>query len=334
VPRYLARRLVGQLFVLVGVSLAVFVISRAIPGDPAAYAVGLDAGPAQIAAMRARMGLDKPVPLQYVYYMRNLLHGDLGYAVATRRPVIQDIGLYLPASVELALCAQLLSVAAGVPLGVLLARFRGGIVDYGIRTFTLSGVALPVFVAGILLQIIFYLVLNWLPVGGRLDIDVQPPPHVTGLYLLDSLAARDWSLFVRVVKHLALPAAALAIGLVAIVIRMTRSTMLEVLGEDYVRTARAKGAGEPRIYFAHALRNALIPTATEIATQTGYLLGGALLVEVVFSWPGLGLYMAQAISALDYNALMGTTLVFAVLFGAVNLLVDLLYPLLDPRIRP
>ncbi|MBI4277515.1 MAG: ABC transporter permease [Armatimonadetes bacterium] len=260
---YYLRRLAGQLSVLIGVSLAVFVISRAIPGDPAAAAVGIDAGPAQIEAMRKKMGLDKPVVLQYVYYMRNLLHGDLGYAVATRRPVLQDIADHLPASIELALFAQLISVPVGIRLGVLLARSRGSLVDYGVRVISLSGVALPVFATGILLQIIFYRVLNWFPVGGRVSVGVMPPPHLTGLYLVDSLAAGDWRLAAQVLWHTALPAVTLAIGLMAIVIRMTRSSMLEALGEDYVRTARAKGAEEKTVALAHALPNALIPTLTE-----------------------------------------------------------------------
>jgi peptide/nickel transport system permease protein len=333
VTRYLIRRVISQFSVLIGVSIAVFVISRAIPGDPAAFAVGLDAGPEAIAAMREKMGLDKPVVLQYLYYMANVLRGDLGYAVASRHSVVEDIRLYLPATVELTLVAQVLSVAISIPVGVLLARYRGGWIDYAVRFVSLSGVALPVFVVGILLQLVFYLHLQWFPAGGRVTVGQSPPLQLTGLYSIDSLLSGDWALFREVLWHMVLPASTLAIGLMAVVVRMTRSSMLDVLSEDYLRTARAKGLMERVLYYRHALRNALIPTLTEVATQTGYLLGGALLVEVVFSWPGLGFYMARAISALDYNAMMGTTLVFAVLFGVVNLAIDLLYPLLDPRIR-
>lgn len=327
------RRLVLLLPVLIGVSLVTFTLSHVVPSDPARLIAGPHASPSEVASVRHAFGLDRPLWRQYFTYMGNLLHADLGESLHTQRPVRDDLGDFLPATVELTSTAMLLTLAIGIPLGVLSAVFRGRWLDNLTRLFSVSGVSIPVFWLAIMLQLLLYYRLGWVPAGGRLDTGLQPPPRLTGLYTLDSLLTGHLSLLINSAWHLLLPSLVLSFGSLAVVTRMMRATMLEVLRHDYIRTARAKGVTRRGVLWRHALRNALMPTITVAGLQMGYLLSGALLVETVFSWSGIGRYAVQSILSSDFNAIMSVTLLIAVLFIGVNLLVDLFYALVDPRIH-
>lgn len=330
--RYIGRRLLLMVLVIVGMSIITFSLSRLVPGNPARLLAGPHARQEQVDALAERYHLTGPVLEQYAVYMSGLLHGDLGLSVTTRRPVAEDLAQYLPATIELTLTAFLITVIVGVPLGILSAAGRGGLFDHASRLLSIAGVSLPIFWLGLVLQVLFYKHLGLLPVGGRLGtLDIEPP-RVTGAYLVDSVLAGDFSLFSSALLHLILPALTLAAGSLAVVTRMMRASILESLGADYVRTARAKGLTETSLLRRHVLRNAFIPTLTVLGLQVGYLLAGNFLVESVFNWPGIGLYAVDAVSNLDYAAIMGVTLVISVIFVVVNLIVDLLYMVLDPRI--
>ena len=330
--RYIARRLLLMVLVIVGMSVITFALSRLVPGNPARLLAGPHARQEQVDALARQYHLSGPVLEQYGVYMSGLLHGDLGLSVTTRRPVTEDLAQYLPATIELTVTAFLLTALLGIPLGVISAMKRGSAVDHASRLFSVAGVSLPIFWLGLILQVIFYKHLQLLPVGGRLGtLDIEPP-RVTGAYLIDSLLAGDRSLFGSALLHLLLPAATLAAGSLAVVTRMMRASVLETMGTDYVRTARAKGLPESSVLRRHVVRNAFMPTLTVLGLQVGYLLAGNFLVESVFNWPGIGLYAIDAISNLDYAAIMGVTLVVSVIYVVVNLVVDLLYLVLDPRI--
>ena len=260
------------------------------------------------------------------------MRGDLGLSVTSRRPVAEDLAQYLPATIELTASAFLITVLIGVPVGILSAARRGGPIDHATRLVSIAGVSLPIFWLGLVLQVLFYKHLGLLPIGGRLGTLDVAPPRVTGAYLVDSLLAGDLDLFRSSLIHLILPAATLAAGSLAVVTRMMRASILETLGADYIRTARAKGLTDASLMWRHVVRNAFIPTLTVLGLQTGYLLAGNFLVESVFNWPGIGLYAVDAISNLDYAAIMGVTLVVSVVYIVVNLVVDILYVVLDPRI--
>jgi peptide/nickel transport system permease protein len=322
-----------SLLVAVGLSVITFFVSHALPGDPSFAALGPDARPEERAAFRRDFGLDRPIPEQYLIYMNKLLHGDLGRSLTTRRPVMEDLGRFFPATFELTLCAALLAVALAIPLGTIAAVTRGSWQDLGVRLVSLLGASMPVFWSGLMLQLIFYRNLGLLPGGGRLETDQAPPPYVTGLYVIDSLVNVNPGLLVSALLHLVLPALALSQILMATTARMMRSSLLEVTGQDFIRTARAKGLYERAVLTRHAFKNALLPVVTVFGTQFGYLLGGAILTETIFSWPGLGSYAVDAITKFDFNAVMGVTLVMAGIYLIVNLAVDLSYPLIDPRIR-
>ncbi len=330
---YALRRLLILPFILLGVSAVLFFLSHMVSGDPAKILAGEKAPAATVELIRQQFGLDKPLPEQYRLYLVNLLHGNMGISLTTRRPVLEDLRLYFPATLELTALAILLTILIGVPLGIVSAARRNSAVDHASRLITLSGVSLPVFWLGLLLQLLFYRYLNILPIAGRLSLSATPPPQITGLYTIDSLLAGDFATFWMAAGHLILPAVTLAFSSLAVVSRMTRSNMLEVLSQDYIRTARSKGLGAQVVLYQHALRNAFIPTVTVIGLQTGALLSGAFLVEAIFDWPGLGLYTVRAISRLDYPAIMGASLLITVVFILINLLVDVLYGVLDPRIR-
>jgi peptide/nickel transport system permease protein len=330
---FIGRRLLLLVPVLFGVSLLTFVLSHVVPGDPSRLLAGTHAGPAQVQAVRHAYGLDRSLPAQYWAYISNLAHGDFGTALHTQRAVSEDLRAFLPATLELGLAAMVLAVAIGVPLGTLAAVGRNRMPDHLTRLLALSGVSLPVFWVALVLQILLYYNLGLFPSGGQLDATLSPPRGITSFYLIDSLLAARLDLFANAVWHLALPALVLSLGPLAVVMRITRSSMLEALAKHYIRTARAKGARRWDVVVRHALRNALLPTATVIGLQFGYLLGGAVLVEYIFSWPGIGLYTAESITASDYPAIMGVTIVVALLYVLLNLLVDLCYMLLDPRIR-
>jgi peptide/nickel transport system permease protein len=317
--------------VVVGMTLLTFVITHLIPADPAKFAAGLDATADQIEQTKRNLGLDKPLPEQYLLYLGNLTRGDLGNSIVTKRPVRDDLGDYLPATLELTLWTVILIAATGIPLGVLSATRRGSWLDILTRVLATLWVALPVFWFGLVLQLIFYLRLGWLPAGERLDPNITLS-RITGLITLDAVLHGDGVALLSGLRHLILPVFTLALARIAIVARMTRASMLEVLGADYVRTARAKGLHERAVIFRHALKNAALPVLTTLGTQIGFLLGGAILVEVIFQWPGMGRYAVSSITSVDFPAVMGVTLAAAALFVSVNLLVDLAYVMIDPRI--
>jgi peptide/nickel transport system permease protein len=331
--RYAARRILLLPLILLGVSALLFFLTHLIAGDPAKLLAGEKAPAATVEIIRREFGLDKPLPEQYRLYMLNLARGNFGISMVTRRPVGEDLRLYFPATLELTIYAMLLTVVVGVPVGIVSAARKNSAVDHVSRFATLSGVSMPVFWLGLLAQLVFYRWLSILPVAGRLPVAMPPPPTVTGLYTVDSLLAGDLATWWVAVQHLILPAVILAFSSLAVVSRMTRSNMLEILSQDYIRTARGKGLASRAVLYRHALRNAFIPTLTVVGLQTGALLSGAFLVEAIFNWPGLGLYTVRAITRLDYPAILGASLLITVAFILINLLVDILYGVLDPRIR-
>lgn len=318
--------------VLLGMSVITFSLSRIIPGDPARLLAGPHARQEQVDALAARYNLEGAIWEQYAAYIGGLLHGDLGLSVTTRRPVLDDLAQFLPATIELTATAFLLTVIVGIPLGIIAAMKRGSVLDYGSRLFSIAGVSLPIFWLGLVLQVVFYKHLGLLPVGGRLGTLDIAPARVTGFYLIDSLLAGDLDLFRSAFVHLLLPAITLAAGSLAVVTRMMRASVLENMSADYVRTARSKGISEAAVFRRHVARNAFMPTLTVLGLQAGYLLAGNFLVESVFNWPGIGLYAIDAISNLDYAAIMGVTFIVSIVYVMVNLVVDVLYVFLDPRI--
>jgi peptide/nickel transport system permease protein len=332
---FVLRRFLVAIPTLLGVTLVTFIVSHIVPGDPLKVILKnrAQANPEIIAAYRERYGLNRSLPEQYLVYVKGLLQGDLGDSFVTRRPVLDDLAQYLPATIELAVVAMLIATVVGLPLGAIAAIHRGRAADHLSRFITMAGASIPAFWLGLVVLFVFYYKLQWLPGPGRIDTDLFDPPRITGMILVDSVLAHDWPVFVSALRHLVLPACVLAAYPLAIIARLARSSLLDVLNMDYVRTARAKGLHEQRVLRGHALRNALIPTVTAAGLAFGYLLAGAVTVEIVFSWPGIGRYAVTAATTLDYPAIIGFTLVVAIMFIVVNLLVDLTYALLDPRIR-
>ena len=330
---FLLRRVVGIAAVMIGVSVITFAISHVVPADPAVAALGDHATDAQIAAFRAEYHLDRPLPEQYATYVVGLLHGDLGRSIRTRRAVADDLADSFPATLELSLAALAISLLIGIPAGIWSAIYRGRLPDVIVRVAALAGGSLPVFWLGLIVIGLFYYQLGWFPGGGRLDTFVSPPPTRTGLYVVDSVLALDVDALRSSLIHLVLPSLTLGYFSTAVVARMTRSSMLEVLGQDYMRTARAKGLAERLIVVRHGLRNALIPTVTVIGLTFGSLLSGAVLTETIFSWPGLGRYATASAISLDFPAVLGVTLLAAIVYPVANLAVDIAYYWLDPRIQ-
>ena len=329
----LARRAVFLVGVLFGVTIITFMVSHVVPTDPARLLAGPHANQAQMLEIRHRYGLDRSIIAQYGTYLGNLLHGDLGTSLHTQRAVGDDLGQFLPATIELTLAAMLFAISLGGLLGVLAAATRNRWPDNLVALVSISGLAMPAFWLGLLSQWLFYDVLGWLPNGGRLDLGMTPPPQRTGLYTIDSLLAGRLDLFGNAAIHLILPAIVLGLGTLGVITRMIRGSLIEALGQDYARTARAKGLRRSRIILRHALRNSLMPTITVAGLQLGYLLSGAILVETVFTWPGIGLYTTQSILAADYTPIVGITLVIALLYVLVNTAVDIAYAAVDPRVR-
>lgn len=328
--RYIARRLLAVVPTLLGVSIVVFLFLRLIPGDPATAILRENATAEQVAALNARLGLDRPLHEQYVAYVGRILTGDLGEGFFTRVPVADDLGRRFPATAELALTAVLIATVVGILLGIVAAIRRGSAFDYGTMTLSLIGVSMPIFWLGLMFIYLFAVDLRWLPPSTRGE---QPDPLRTGLYTVDYLLAADVTGFLEALKHLVLPAAVLATVPLAVIARQTRSAMLEVLSQDFVRTAWSKGLRERTIVVRHVLRNALLPVVTVIGLQIGNLLSGAVLTETVFSWPGVGTYVLSSIVSRDYPVVQSVVLVFALIYVLVNLIVDLSYAWLDPRIR-
>ena len=319
---------------LIGVVIVTFLLTRALPGDPAAYFAGPAATTEAIEQIRVKLGLDKPLYIQFVRYVEDLAHGDLGNSLTTGQPVGQEIKTRLPASAELTLLGLIVSVLIAVPLGILAATRPNSLIDHSCRVIATAGVSLPVFFTGLILIYVFYYQLGWAPPPlGRLDIFFSPPPHVTGFYLIDSLIAGDGELFVAALKQLILPALTLAIFSLAPIARMTRASMLAVLSSDFVRTARASGLAPFTVVITYAFRNAMLPVITTLGMVFSFLLGANVLVEKVFAWPGIGSFAVEALIASDFAPLQGFVLTMAVMYVALNLLIDILYGVIDPRMR-
>lgn len=330
---YFTRRLMTLMITILGIMVMTFFISLVVPLDPLASIAGPQAPPETVERLRALYGFDQPVYVQFGRYMSRLVQGDLGTSFQTGRPVLEDIVHYFPATLELATTACILSILFGIPLGVLSAVYRNRLIDHFSRVLSLIGVSLPVFWLGLVLLLIFYFKLGWLPEPGRLDIMLIEPDRVTGMLLVDSLLAWDLEVFWDGLKHMVLPASVLALWGLAGIARIVRSSMLDVLSQEYIKTARIKGLAEFFVLTKHALRNALIPAVTVIGLTYGGLLEGSVLTETIFSWPGLGRYLATAFLTLDLNAVVGGTMLVAFSFSFVNLLVDLIYAYLNPQIR-
>ena len=332
---FIGRRLILMIPILIGITLVAFVVSHAVPADPVIANLGQRAqdDPSIVARYQHEWGLDQPLPVQYLIYVKNLLHGDLGVSITSRRPVTTDLRQYFPATLELATAATIFSVLIGIPLGVLAAVRRNRPTDHISRLVSLIGISTPVFWLGLLALIVFYSHLGWFPGDGQIDVGIRAPRTITGMLVVDSLITGDWAAFDNGLWHLILPAVVLGSYTLGIVTRMTRGSMLEVLAQDYIRTARAKGVNPRSVVFRHALRNALIPTLTLVGLAYGSLLSGAVLTETIFSWPGIGRYATTTAGTLDFPAIMGVALLTAFIYVVLNLIVDVLYGVLNPQIR-
>ncbi|CAN1212218.1 ABC transporter permease [Tumidithrix helvetica PCC 7403] len=331
---YILKRSLGVVPVLLGITLLVFCLLHLIPGDPAVVLLGERATPEQVASLRQQLGLNAPLPLQYLAFLTRLVQFDLGQSIISGIPIIVELRNRVPATVELSVAATTVAIAIGMPLGILAAVRKNSWIDRLMMTGSLIGVSLPIYWLGLLLVYLFAVNLHWLPPSGRLstnlEMNFQP---ITGFYVLDGLLRLDFTIFCDAIAHLILPALTLGTIPLAIIGRMTRSAMLEVLSQDYIRTAKAKGLSDRLVILRHALRNAMLPIVTVIGLQFGTLLGGAILTETIFSWNGIGSWVYDGILARDYPVVQGAVIVIASAFTIVNLLVDISYSFLDPRIR-
>ena len=319
---------------LIGVVIVTFLLTRMLPGDPAAYFAGPAATPQAIQEVRVKLGLDKPMIHQFGRYVADLAHGDLGSSLTTGQPVVAELRTRLPASAELTLFGLLLSVAIAVPLGILAATRPNSLLDHACRIISTAGVSLPVFFTGLILIYVLYYLLGWAPAPlGRLDVFYTAPPQVTGFYLIDSLIAGDPETFTAALKQLILPALTLGVFSLAPIARMTRASMLAVLSSDFVRTARANGLSSWTVIITYAFRNAMLPVITTLGMVFSFLLGANVLVEKVFAWPGIGSYAVEALLASDFAPVQGFVLTMAVMYVALNLMIDIVYGLIDPRVR-
>ncbi len=330
---FVARKLIALVATLFGVAVLTFIITNIAPGDPARLIAGPNATPDMVETIRTEYGLDKGLLEQFTIYMSDLAHGDLGRSMVSTRPVLDELLRYAPATIELVLVAMVIGILLGVPLGVLSAVYRNGPIDHVTRIFSMSGVALPAFWLGILLQLWFAVDLGWLPVSGRLPLVAPPPPTITGMFLLDSLISGQFDLFWTALKYIILPAFVLSMPCVASILRVNRAEMIEVLQSDHIVAARAHGISALRVVGVYALKNAMLPTLAMIGLRFGWMLGTTVVVETVFDWPGLGLYAVSSALSSDFKPVMGVTLFIGFLFIVTNLLVDLAYAWIDPRLR-
>lgn len=330
--RFLARRLLLALPSLFGLLVLTFVLLRVVPADPSTALAGENATPEQIAAIRKAYGFDQPLWRQFVVYAGQVVRGELGSSIFTQQPVIGDIAHRLPATVELVLAALLFAACAGIPLGVLAAVRYNSSFDHAVRIVTVGGLAIAPFWFAIILQLVFAMDLDWLPLRGRIPVGMPPPPDFTGLFLVDSLLAGRLDLFVTSLRHILLPAFTLSLGSLTSIIRFTRAGMLETLQKDFVIYEKAAGYPERRIIWVYVLRNSLVATTTQIGLLFGALIAGAVAVETIYDWPGIGSYAVQAILTSDYKAILAVTLVIGVIYAVVNILVDIVHALLDPRV--
>jgi peptide/nickel transport system permease protein len=329
---YIVRRLLSMIPVLIGVSIIVFLFIHMIPGDPAVAILGERATPESIDRMRKQLGLDKPIWEQYFIYVDNIFHGDWGRSIRSNTPIIDEIKVKFPATAELALAAMIIALLIGLPAGIISAARRNSLFDSAAMFVALIGVSMPVFWLGLMLAFLFSVALGWLPFSGRLDATIILQAR-TGFMVWDALMAWDWKALGNSFAHLLLPALTLSTIPMAIIARMTRSSLLEELSQDYVRTAKAYGIAEHKVLLKHALKNASLPVVTTIGLQVGALLSGAILTETIFSWPGIGRWIFTAIQGRDYPIVQGAALLIVLIYMAVNLIVDISYAFLDPRIR-
>jgi peptide/nickel transport system permease protein len=333
--RFVVRRLAALVALSIGITLVAFVLTHLVPGDPIRANLGqiAQSDPQVVAAFRQHYGLDKPLPVQYLKYLENLVQGDLGESEQTHNPVRHDLATFIPATAELALSSMAIAVVVGVGLGILAAVRRNRLTDHLLRFVSLGGISVPTFWLALICLYVFFFKLNWVPGGGRLDPGVFPPPHVTGLYTFDALVAGQWATLGDALRHLALPAFVLALFNIGLLTRYTRSAVLEVIEEEYVQGARARGLPERTVVLRHALRAAMTSLITVIGLAFANVMTGSVLVEDIFAWPGIGQYAYQSATALDLPAIMGVSLFVAIVYIAVNFVVDILYGVIDPRIR-
>ena len=329
---YIGKRILHLIPVLLGMTFVVFLIIRAIPGDPAEAILGQQATEESVKLLREHLGLNQPWYIQYFDYLKGLFTGDLGESLITKQPIATEVWPYLAATIELAVFAMILAIFIGMNAGIISAWFQNSWFDYIAMVIALIGVSVPIFWLGLMEQWLFSLELQWFPTSGREEVR-DPVQAITHFYFIDTLIQGRFDQFVTTIKHLILPAVALATIPMAIIARMTRSSMLEVLRSDYIRTARAKGQKMFVVIYKHALKNAFIPILTVIGLQTGMLLGGAILTETIFSWPGIGRYIYEAIGYRDYTVIQSGILIVAFIFVMINLIVDILYTVIDSRIK-
>ena len=326
--KYILKRILSSLIVLLGVITITFVIARVIPSNAAAKWVGPKATPEQIAAAEIELGLDKPLPIQFVNYLKQLAQGDLGTSLNTHQPVIKELQAYVPATLELVLIAFLFAILLGIPLGIYSAKKKDRLLDHVSRFFSIGAVAL-------FLQLIFYKQLGWLPLGGRLSVEATifgDVPTITGMLLLDCLLSGNFATFGDAFAHIILPGITISLYPIGLVSRMTRSALLEILGEDYITASRSYGLAETKVLWKYALKNSLGPTATVVTLSMGYTLVNTFLVETIFSWPGIGSYVSKAVTTLDYPAIIGVTVFSAICYVLLNLAADIIIAM-DPRVR-
>ena len=333
--KYIGRRLAMLVFLLVGVTFLVFFISHMVPSDPVAANMSQNAmsDPAAVAAFEAKWGLDKPLLQQYGIYLSNLFRGDMGTSIRTGNPVLEDLKQFYPATLELSLCAMVVAVLFGILFGTLSAVYRDKPLDHALRTVSISGVSMPSFWFALLMLFVFFYKLGWAPGPGRISARTSAPQGGSGLYLLDAIFSGNGALLADSLQHLILPSVVLGFFTMGLVSRQTRSNLMEVMSGDYIRTARAKGLTEGRVVFHHAMGNAMIPVLTVIGMGFCNLLGGMVFVEKIFAWPGIGQYAYQSATSLDFPAICGVSLLIAINYVLVNLLIDILYGIIDPRVR-
>ncbi len=329
---YIIKRLIQIIPVIIGVTIIAFALIHLAPGDPARTMLGQHATQQEINEIREKYGLDEPLYIQYVIWLNDVIHGDLGRSILTKEFVINEIAARFPNTIELTIAAMIFAIIIGALAGIISASKQYSITDYTVMGIALFGISMPVFWLGIMLMLIFGVILGWLPIGGRIDLFI-PFHRVTGFMVIDSIITGNFKALISILKHLILPAIALGTIPMAMIARVTRSSMLEVLRQDFIRTERAKGLSERAVIYKHAVRNAMIPVITVIGLNFGLLLAGAILTETVFSWPGLGRLVVTSVYERDYPLVVGCILVFSLVFVIVNLITDILYTYIDPRIK-
>ena len=330
--KFLLKRTLPTTFSVLGVSLLIFVISHLLPADPVGVALGPQATSAQIDALKHEWGLDRPIYIQYALFLKNLAKGDLGVSLVSRRPVVEELLYHFPATFELTAVSMIISMVMGVSIGVLSAVRRNRLIDHVARSYTIIGISIPIFWLALLLLLVFYVKLGWFPGGGRIDDSIEVR-HITGFLLLDTILTGNWAGLGSTLMHLVLPAYCLSCATLATICRITRSSVLQVLGEEYVNAARAKGVPEIVVLGKHVLRNSILPVITIAGVLFGQLLAGAVLTETIFSWPGMGRYVVRSILHLDFQPIMGFTILCALLYALSNLAVDILYSIVNPQIK-